>query len=91
MASEKTYKILAIDEKNHHVTFVLSDGIEQTVCDFPIDNAEALHDAISRYAQIYVSPKEDVQVSDLKSEVSSMIGKTVTVSEAEAQSDNLED
>jgi len=68
-----TYKILSIDAEKGHVTFVLDDGIEQRVGDFPIEDKEALHAAITRYAEQYVSPVKDQK--SLKPEVSAMIGK----------------
>lgn len=73
-----TYKIIAIDPEKKHVTFMLEDGIEQRVGDFPVDDAEALKAKIEEYASAYVSPKESAPAKTLVPEVSSMIGKTVT-------------
>lgn len=77
-----TYKILSIDAEKGHVTFELEDGIVQRVCDFPIDNKEALHNKLAEYAEQYVSP---VKISKtLKPEVSAMIGKITEAKRIEA-------
>lgn len=72
-----TYKIIAVDQEKKHVTFMLEDGIEQRVGDFPVDDADALKAKIEEYASAYVSPKDSAPAKTLVPEVSALIGKTV--------------
>lgn len=72
-----TYTILNIDPVKGHVTFKLSaDDREQTVCDMPTTDPDALKAALNEYALRYTPP---VEITEESAEMKALIGKPISV------------
>lgn len=68
------FTLIAVDPVKKHVTFEMEDGVRQTVCDMPVDDAYALERALVHYAENYV-PKDVEKAQTIPAEVEAMIGQ----------------
>lgn len=80
------YTLIAVDPVKKHVTFEMEDGIRQTVCDFPVDDAVALEGALARYAANYHSPEVE-EKPVVPNDIKAMIGQEKQVVEVKVDSE----
>lgn len=74
-----TYKVTAIDTKTGDIKVIFSiDNKEQTLGGMPINDADALKEALSIYADAYRSGLQ-VEVVEVDKGVHDLIGKTQEV------------
>lgn len=83
---KNTFTITSIDLEKGHVTALFSvDGKEQTMCDAPINDAEALKAFLSDYGARYEASLARAKDAEPKkpgvaSQVGALIGETFTIS-----------
>jgi len=70
-----TFKLINVDAEKGHVTVSYSDGIEQTMCDCPLDSVENRDRFLSEYGDRYEA--SIAQVPTVATDITSGVGQVI--------------
>lgn len=75
-----TFKITKIDKELGHVSVIYSvDGVEQTMCDCPLDSVESMKAFLEDYGNRYEAAKAIEAASAPSQLIDSLIGQDIEI------------